>query len=1041
MTLAILHLSDIHFKSHDNPVADRADRIVAALRGADAAIEACLIAVSGDVAFSGQQDEYAVARTFFDQVRTAVASVPGIRDVAEVYIPGNHDCAFPANGVARTILLDTALARPSVLEEDDSVAVECLTVQDEFFAFLPAQTGEAPRVESAARLRYDHTFDLAGQRVVARCYNTAWMSRRHERPGSLLAPTWLPSDDPGATDLVVTLFHHPYGWLQPENAKDLKTRVERTSDIVLTGHEHMADDYSKRTIRGERSEYVEGAVLQGGDPLPGGFNIILIDAERRERRTLLYEWRGDHYAAASDGEWQPFERHRRAGTARFEPTPTFATYLSDAGAPFTHPQKSALTLDDIFVYPDLSDESDTYVRERAEVRMPSIIRGEDMFGQVRRHKRVLIMGGEKSGKTSLCKALYGDLLRAGIVPIRVDGEGLRVQDARTAARAVDACVADQYGPEMVERYRQLENTGRAVLVDDYHRARLGRRGQDAFLAHLEVTFDLVILIADDTFQLDELARRTSDGHALLSYRRWDIKELGHHLRAQLIERWLTIGQDNPVDERVALHRQGEIENLVTSVIGKNLLPAYPLFVLTILQMSEANTSHSMALGAFGYYYEVLITTALDAALTTHGRRLTIDTLYTFVAAVAYRQLELKRKYLTEDELDSVVADYLGAYKMSFDRHQILSILGDSRIYRKVGDDRYSFQYKYIYYYFVAKHMADNLHKPARGQDIRRHLERMTRALHVEDDANIILFFVYLTKDEETIGAILSEAKQIYAGYAPCDMDADLTALALDTRSEIPLTLGDERPRENRRRYRQEIDRVEESLQVTRGEIEGDAIEDEEGEHDLDEVLRLNVAVKTLQIMGQVLRNFPGTLEGETKHQLATESYVLGLRTVTAFLGIIGDTLDIFEEWFASFLRDRYGIEDEDEVGRRVDTLMSYLSYGVACSFIKRISQAVGSEHLKETFKDVRLSHPSTATDLIDIAIKLDHYQAFPEGEIDRLYTDLHTRHFPVQILRYLVFEHLYLCSVPMRTRQRVCAKLNIKANDPRLIGRAEKRIE
>jgi len=1017
-----------------------AGRIVDAVRGAGPDIEGCLIAVSGDVAFSGTRDQYTIATDFFRALRAKMEAIPGMRGVGDVYIPGNHDCAFPAHPGARAALLKAALDDPAQLADDESIASACLVVQDDFFAFVSEQTGTAMRITANERLRYNHVVDLAGLRIVIRCYNTAWMSRLHEQPAQLLAPTWIAGEETRDADLVVSMFHHPYGWLRPENSRELRAQVEPVSDIVLTGHEHRPDQRSVRTICGDRTEWIEGAVLHGGDPLPSGFNLVLVDPGRREQRTLIYEWRDDHYAVADDGDWQPFQRHRRPGRARFEPTLEYKVVLTDAGAPFTHPQKATLTLADIFVYPDLADETNALRQKRGDLRVPPIVRSENVFTTVRERKHVLIMGGEKSGKTSIGKALYADFLASGIVPVLIDGGGIRVQDGRAAARLVDARVAEQYGTDMAERYRQRDAATKAAIVDDYQRARLGQRGQDAFLSYLEATCGIIVLIADESFQVDELVRRTDDRNALLYYSRWDIKEFGHHLRAQLIEKWLTLGETDADDERAAVHRQDEVENLVTSIIGKNLLPAYPIFVLTILQMTEANTAHSTALGSFGYYYDVLITTALETALVATGRHLTIDTLYTVVAAIAYRQFELKRKYLTDDELDDVLSSYRAVYRMAVTRDDLTRILSMARIYRSQADDQHGFQYKYIYYYFVARHMAEALRKPASLDEIREHLDRMAGALHVEDYANILLFFVYFTRDEDTIERILAEATTLYATYPTCDMDTDLVGFAPRTPEELPLALGATPPHENRRERRQELDRAAEALPEA-DDDEGEALVlADDGERELNEALRLNVAIKTLQIMGQILRNFPGALDGETKRRLALESYALGLRATKATLAIMGDNIDTIEDMLATFVREVDHIEDAAAIEERVSKLLSYLALVIAFGFIKRISQAVGSEHLKETFKDVIASDPSTAAELIDIAIKLDHHRVFPEAEADRLHKKLRARLVPVQLLRQLVFDHLYLFPVPARQRQSICAKLNIKENDPRLIDHSGKRV-
>ena len=110
---------------------------------------------------------------------------------------------------------------------------------------------------------------VGGRNVVFRLINSAWQSRMHESrsltlPVSFLAPKFVATPAP---DLVVTAFHHPYNWFEPTNGKDLRKLLEAQSDLIITGHEHSADTYTKTGLSGEQNDYIEGGVLQENDDL------------------------------------------------------------------------------------------------------------------------------------------------------------------------------------------------------------------------------------------------------------------------------------------------------------------------------------------------------------------------------------------------------------------------------------------------------------------------------------------------------------------------------------------------------------------------------------------------------------------------------------------------------------------------------------------------------------------------------------------------------------------------------------------------------
>ena len=47
--------------------------------------------------------------------------------------------------------------------------------------------------------------------------------------------------------------------------------------------------------------------------------------------------------------------------------------------------------------------------------------------------------------------------------------------------------------------------------------------------------------------------------------------------------------------------------------------------------------------------------------------------------------------------------------------------------------------------------------------------------------------------------------------------------------------------------------------------------DENEDDQIEGAIRINEALKTLQVMGQVLRNFPGSLEGDMKVDIAKQA--------------------------------------------------------------------------------------------------------------------------------------------------------------------------
>src|SRR6266702_3888316 len=103
MNLLILHLSDIHLKKETNAIIPKLDGLRGVIEAHAANVDACLIAISGDVAYSGKDAEYAIATKLFDDLRSACAQC-GLTSYL-CCIPGNHDCDFDKADRTREIVI------------------------------------------------------------------------------------------------------------------------------------------------------------------------------------------------------------------------------------------------------------------------------------------------------------------------------------------------------------------------------------------------------------------------------------------------------------------------------------------------------------------------------------------------------------------------------------------------------------------------------------------------------------------------------------------------------------------------------------------------------------------------------------------------------------------------------------------------------------------------------------------------------------------------------------------------------------------------
>ncbi len=639
MRIAVVQLSDIHFQVNSNVLPSRLDKIVAAIQPTLQQVECIAFAVTGDVAYSGNSQEYEVALEFFAKLREAVGKTyPGI-EVLFVFIPGNHDCNFVSDGEVRSALLDGLAEKIATLDPAGEMARKIAEVQDNFFSFEARFNGRS-EIPKADRLRYQTKLRLGSLVITFDCYNTAWMSRKVEHEGTLLfPPRVLGADDGGEDDgmsLRISLLHHRDNWLEASHARLLRDYVDSSSDVVLTGHEHVSAVYKKTKPNGAGAQYVEGAVLQDSkSPGNSGFNVLELDLEKG-LRVLPFRWSGQRYSCDSDDGWSEFEQNRARGA--FQISAPFLKLLSDPGTGFVHPNKPDLALDDLFVYPDLIRKSlKKIVKSGATFKT---VLGRDVPGFVASSKHVIVSGPDDSGRSSLAHMLYLDLRRHDrLVPVLLNGEDIHGKSAEVALRReVERALRHQYSGDVVERYTQLDRDRKILIVDDWHKLKYGEQGQRLLLEQGEKCFGNVLCFSDEVFALDQLAGGAEK--PFRDYEICEIRELGHVRRNELIRKWYSLGSDYSETEADVAHSISAVETTVNTLLGKNLLPSYPVIILAILQSYAAGRGSSSSAGSYGQMYEALITAALASV---SKRAVELGTKYTYISRIAYYSFHAKKK--------------------------------------------------------------------------------------------------------------------------------------------------------------------------------------------------------------------------------------------------------------------------------------------------------------------------------------------------------------------------------------------------------------
>ncbi|OGR29250.1 MAG: hypothetical protein A2139_06840, partial [Desulfobacca sp. RBG_16_60_12] len=791
----------------------------------------------------------------------------------------------------------------------------------------------------------------------------------------------------------------------------LRRKLEASSDIILTGHEHEPGAFTVSLGRQSQIEYIEGGLLQDSEePLHSSFNVILVDPKKQELEIHSFQWSDSGiYEHSSPSTTIPYLRNSLRTRNQYALSQLFEEELVDPGANYTHRGKEAITLDDIFVPPDLR-----HFPDGGEANPRIIKEGPASFLLGTHH--TIIFGPDKSGKSTLAKTLFRDLRNRGLVPLLLSGHDFKRPLERTTQSTITDVFSIQYATPSYEQFAQLPREQRVTIVDDFHAMPLNTRGRDRVLAELETMFGCVILLADDPARFDDLVER-DEAFRLWRYATCEILPLGHLKRSDLIKRWYFLGRSLSHDERELLRESQEAERLISDLIGRALIPAYPLFVLVLLQQLEAHkrvdvTSTS---GSFGYLYEALLTAALARASQL---RLDLETQYTYLSELA--------NLLFTDRLSRLSLGGIRAWHENFCRNYARHLDLDSLLlsFSSAGilttrEGYVAFKYPYLYYYFLGRYFNDHLGTEAVRQSVRE----MAHRLHHEESANVLVILSYLSKDPFVIATVLESAAEIFPSEHEFDVvegSSFLAALA----AEIPkLVLASGDPETRRRNLLADKDDKElvPSTEEAAGGTDSEATSDEE----VQGLLEVNVAFKTIQILGQVLRNYHGSLPATDKLTIARALYSLGFRLMNFFFSGIEENKEPIVQFLYDLIHERHTAWSEERIKARVGNLLFNLAEGIAFVVTKHIADSCGDEALDLTYAQLLETTSNSSYKLVDMAIHVYHFKGFPQDELLDLYAEYNDMPFPAELVRHLAWYYFYLHSVRFDIVQRVCARMEI----------------
>jgi hypothetical protein len=697
-------------------------------------------------------------------------------------------------------------------------------------------------------------------------------------------------------------------------------------------------------------------------------------------------------------------------------TEQFSFFLQDTELlAKAHSQKDKVLLEDIFVYPELEkyDDLGEYQKKNSS---------EKFLDDFSDYPKILIAGENQSGKTTLCKIIFIDLREKNYVPVYISNKDN--QDSGKIENKISKAYKEQYEIIPIE---EIDKKRIVPIIDDFHFVK--KKGKHI----VDLTpYDHQIVVVDDIFSLN-----FKDETILKSFTRFKIREYIPSLRNQLIEKWIYLTEkknnvnhnENKIYENID-HTTEFVNTALGKIFGTGIMPSYPFFILSVISLYETiEKPLDQEITSQGYCYQALIYMYLKKQGVKTDE---VDTYINFLTKLAFFFYTAKKNELSINEFDSFMKSYSDKYNLTIVQETLLNNLQQTQIIALDNFNNYSFCRPYLYYFFVAKHLADHV------DDNKSIIDLIIGNLHKDENAYIAIFISHHSKNEAVLDEFILNAFCFFDKYEPATLSKEELRFFDE---QVDIIVKAVLPPINVTPEKERIKRLEEQDKVEKinGDKKRNVLEEEISDDDF--AMELRRSIKTVEVMGCIVKNRHGSLEKLRLEDIFEEAMKVHLRILTSFFKLIKD--EKAQQDIIKFISDRLKIviEDKEKKDRenkrhskplnreKLENLSKIIfwntNFFVVYGTINKIIHSLGSNKLTEVIEKVCNKENTPASFLIRHGMLMWYNKNL---QIDNIIKKIDEHDFSEttkKVMKFMIVNHCSMHLVDFKEKQKIEHKFGI----------------
>ncbi|MBN2395622.1 MAG: toll/interleukin-1 receptor domain-containing protein [Candidatus Atribacteria bacterium] len=685
-------------------------------------------------------------------------------------------------------------------------------------------------------------------------------------------------------------------------------------------------------------------------------------------------------------------------------TEKFESFLQDTDIlTKAHSQKEEVFLDDIFIYPEL----DKYDNLRGYKEK---ISSEELLKSLLDYSKIVIAGEDQSSKTTLCKMIFKDLRKKNFIPVYVSDKKTHFS-GKIENKILQSFYKQYEGVDIIK----IDQKRIVPIVDDFHFAKNKEK-------HIKILseYSYCIIVVDDIFSLN-----TNDEKLISSFIYFKIKEFKPSLRYELIKKWVGLTDKKVIDICTTnnfyqnIDKTTElIDSTLGKIIGSGIMPAYPFFILSAIVTYETfATPLDQEITSQGYCYQAFI----YFYLRKQGvRNDDIDIYINFLTELSFYFYKEKKYELSPDNFTFFMNSYSEKYNLPIKQRTLLKNVG--QIVSVDSLNNYSFRYLYLYYFFVAKYLAEHIE----DSGIRKEIKRIMDNLHVNENAYIAIFIAHHSKNTEILEEIKNNALCLFDKYEPATLTKDEVNFfdkQLDIIIKAVLPPTNMTPERERARRLKNKDKIEQSQK------------DVEQEEDIDKKdylkIELRRAIKTVEVMGRIIKNRAGSLEKIKLEELFKEAMYVHLRALSSFFEVIKSEdeqkviIDFISERLRKIIEKEKKKPSDEKLKKISKNIFWNLNFFVVYGIFNKIIHSLGSDNLTEIAKKFCDKVDTPASFLIKHGILMWYKKNLQISELSGRIDENDFSEIAKRAIKLMIVNHCSLHLINHKDRQQIKNVLGI----------------